>query len=104
MKHTATVVVVAVCVLAGCTPLSMTDMHLTGTPKPQYFDAGERVAALGPIAPAGLQQFAPLFSNALVTALKEAQPPIRALSFQETGNLVNDRGLAADYRDLLSPA
>jgi hypothetical protein len=102
MKHTATIVVIAVSVLAGCTPLSMTDMHVTGTPKPQYFDAGERVAALGPIAPASLQQFAPLFSSALVTALEEARPPIRALSFRESGNLVNDRGLAADYGDLVS--
>jgi hypothetical protein len=36
------------------------DMHVTGTPKPQDFNAGERVAALGLIA-------------------------IRALSFQESG-------------------
>src|ERR1700756_2732255 len=102
MKHTAKFLVVAVCVLAGCAPLSMTDMHLTATPKPQYFDAGERVAALGLIAPAGLQQFAPLFSNALITALEEAHPPIRALSFQESGNLLNDRDFAADYGDLVS--
>jgi hypothetical protein len=102
MKHTATVVVVALCLFAGCAPLSVTDMHVTGTPKPQYFDAGEHVAALDPIAPASLQQFAPLFSNALVTALEEAHPPIRALPFQESGNLLNDRGLAADYGDLVS--
>jgi hypothetical protein len=102
MKHTATVVVVAVCLSVGCTPLSMTDMHVTGTPKPQHFDAGERVAALGLIAPASLQQFAPLFSNALITALEEAHPPIRALSFQESGNLVNDQGLTAEYGDLVS--
>jgi hypothetical protein len=80
----------------------MTDMHVTDTPKPRDFDAGERVAALGPIAPAGLQQFAPLFSNALIRALGEAHPPIRALSFQESGNLVNDRDLAPDYGDLVS--
>jgi hypothetical protein len=102
MKHTTTFLVVAVCILAGCAPLSMTDMHVTGTPKPQDFDAGEHVAALGLIAPASLQQFAPLFSNALITALEEAHPPIRALSFQESGNLVNDRDLSADYGDLVS--
>jgi hypothetical protein len=101
MKHTATVVV-AVCLLAGCTPLSMTDVHITGTPKPQYFDPGERIAVLGLIAPGSLQQYAPLFSNALITALEEAHPPIRALSFQESGNLMNDQGLAADYGDLVS--
>jgi hypothetical protein len=102
LKHTATFLVVAVCILPACAPLSMTDMHVTGTLKPQYFDAGERVAALGLIAPASLQQFAPLFSNALITALEETHPPIRALSFQESGNLVNDRDLAADYGDLVS--
>jgi len=102
MRHTATVVVVAACLVAGCTPLSMTDMHVTGTPKPQNFDAGERVATLGPVAPSSLQQFAPLFSDALVRALEEAHPPIRALSFQESANMLNDRGLAADYGDLVS--
>ena len=101
-KHTATFLVGAVCILGGCAPLSMTDMHVTGTPKPQYFDAGERVAALGLIAPANLQQFAPLFSDALTTALEEAHPPILALSFQESGNLVNDRDLAEDYGNLVS--
>jgi hypothetical protein len=102
LEHTTTFLVVAVCILAGCAPLSMTDMHVTGTPRPQYFDAGEGVAVLSLIAPASLQQFAPLFSNALVTALEEAHPPIPALSFRESGNLVNDRGLAADYGDLVS--
>jgi hypothetical protein len=102
MKHTVTSVVVAVCIFAGCTPLSMTDMHVTGTPKPQYFHADEGVAVLGLVAPASLQQFAPLFSNALLTALEEAHPPIRALPFRESGNLVNDRGLVADYSDLVS--
>lgn len=102
MKLTATVAVVAGCLLAGCAPLSMTDMHVTATPKPQYFDPGERVAALGLVAPSGLQQFAPLFSDALVSALEQAHPPIRALSFQQSGNLMNDRGLALDYGDLVS--
>lgn len=102
MKYTDSLLVVAVCILTGCAPLSMTDMHLTGTPKPQNFDAGKRVAALGLIAPASLQQMAPLFSVALITALEKAHPPIRAVSFQESGNLVNDRDLAADYGDLIT--
>jgi len=80
----------------------MTDLHITGTPKPQYFDPGERIAVLRLIAPGSLQQYAPLFSNALITALEEAHPPIHALSFQESGNLMNDQGLAADYGDLVS--
>jgi hypothetical protein len=102
MKRIVKCFVFAVCILAGCAPLSMTDMHVKATPKPQYFDAGERVATLSLIAPASLQQFAPLFSNALITALEVTHPPIRALSFQESGNLVNDRDLAADYGDLVS--
>ena len=102
MKYTAAVVVVAVCLLTGCTPVSLTDAHITGTPKPLSFNTGERVAALDVIAPANLQEFAPLFSNALLAALEEADPTIRAISFQESGNLLNDRGLAADYADLVS--
>jgi len=101
-KYTVTVAVVIACLLAGCTPLSVSDMHVTATPKPQYLDLGERVAALGLVAPSGLQQFAPLLSDTLVSALQEARPPIRALSFQESGNLMNDRDLAADYGDLVS--
>jgi hypothetical protein len=80
----------------------MTDTHITGTPKPQSFDVTERVAALGLIAPVSLQGFAPLLSNALETALEEARPPIRAISFRETGNLLNDQALAADYADLVT--
>jgi hypothetical protein len=80
----------------------MTDMHVTGTPKPQYFDAGGRVALLGLIAPASLQQFAPLLSDALAAAMQAANPRIRAFSFQESGNLMNDRGLTSDYGDLVS--
>jgi len=101
MKHFATVVV-AVCLLTGCAPLSMTDVHITGTAKPQHFDPGERVAVFGLIAPGGLQQYGPLLSNALVSALEETHPPVRALSFRESGNLMNDQGLTADYGDLVS--
>ena len=103
MKHSAgAFFVVAVSLLAGCTPLYMTDTHITGTPKPQTFNPADRVAVLGLISPPGLQGFAPLLSNALKTALEQARPPLRAISFQESGNLLNDRGLAADYADLVS--
>lgn len=102
MKPAAAIVMVTVCLLAGCTPVSMTDTHITGTPKPQSFNTGEHVAAFNPIAPANLQEFAPLFSNALVTALQETNPPVPSISFQKSGNLLNDRGLAADYGDLVS--
>src|SRR5262249_59571996 len=101
-KYASAVVLVAVCILTGCTPVSLTDTHITGTPQPQSFNTDERVAALDVIAPANLQEFAPVFSNALLTALEQTTPPIRAMSFQESGNLLNDRGLAADYADLVS--
>jgi hypothetical protein len=103
MKHSAgAIFVVAVTLLTGCTPLYMTDTHITGTPKPQSFDVAERVATFGLIAPVSLQGFGPTLSNALESALEEARPPIRAMSFLEIGNLLNDRGLTADYADLLS--
>ena len=102
MKYAAAVAIVAGFFLSGCSPLSMTDVHVTGTAKPEHFDPGERVALLGLVAPGGLQQFAPVFSNALVMALQQADPPIRALSFQESGNLMNDHGVTADYGDLVS--
>jgi hypothetical protein len=103
MKYSVGVIFMfAVSFLAGCTPLYMTDTHITGTPKPQSFDAAERVAVLGLIAPVSLQGLAPLLSNGLENALKETRPPLRAISFQESGNLLNDRGSAADYADLVS--
>ena len=103
VKQTAgAIFAAAVCLLAGCTLLYVTDTHITGTPKPQSFGVAEGVAALGLVAPVGLQGFAPLLSNALNTALEEARPPIRVISFQETINLLNDRGLAVDYADLVS--
>jgi len=101
MKYTALVVVLAVCLLTSCTPVSLTDAHITGTPKPPSFNTGERVAALDVVAPANLQEFAPFFSNALLAALEEAEPPIRAISFRESGNVLNDQGLAEDYADLV---
>jgi hypothetical protein len=101
-RYAGTIFVFAASFLAACTPLYTSDTNITGTPKPQSFDVAERVASLGLIAPVSLQGLAPLLSNALKTALEEAHPPIRAISFQETGNLLNDRGLAADYADLVS--
>jgi len=103
MKRSASAVfLVTLPFLASCTPLYSSDTHIDGTPKPQSFDVAERVAALDLIAPVSLQGLAPLFCNALSTALEEAHPPIRATSFRETGNRLNDRGLAGDYAKLVS--
>jgi hypothetical protein len=103
MKRSAgAVFLVVLPLLAGCTPLFSSDTHIAGTPKPQSFEVAERVATLDIIAPVSLQGLAPLFGNALSTALEEAQPPIRATSFRETGNRLNDQGLAGDYAKLVS--
>jgi hypothetical protein len=93
---------VALSLLTGCAPLYSSDTHIAGTPKPQSFDVVERVATLNIIAPVSLQGLAPLFCNALATALEDTRPPIRATSFQLTGNLLNEQGLAGDYADLVA--
>jgi hypothetical protein len=71
----------------------------------QSFDVGELrrepVAALGLLAPAGLQGFNPSLSHALVAALAEASPPIRGISTREMLNALNEKGLAAEYTDLI---
>src|SRR5215470_4277754 len=41
-KYASAVVLVAVCILTGCTPVSLTDTHITGTPQPQSFNTDER--------------------------------------------------------------
>ena len=101
-RSAGAVLVVALSLLAGCTPLYSSDTNIAGTPKPQSFDVAERVAALDIIAPVSLQGLAPLLGNALSTALEEADPPIRATSFRETGNRLNEQGLAGDYANLVS--
>ena len=92
--------------LASCTPLYMWDTHTTSTPRPRSFDvtelAREPVATLGLVPPAGLQGFSPSLSHALFTAVSEASPSIRGISTQETLNVLNTQGLAAEYADLIS--
>lgn len=92
---------------AGCsTPFHMSDDHVTSTPRPPAVDmamlACEPVASLGIVAPAGIQGLNPTLSHALTTALAQASPPIRALPMPEVLNRLTDRGLAAEYADLLA--
>jgi hypothetical protein len=90
----------------GCTPLYLWDTHTTSTPRAQSFDVGELerepVAAFGLLAPAGLQGFNPSLSHALFAALAEASPPIRGISTREMLNALNEKGLAAEYTELIS--
>ena len=92
--------------IAGCTPLYLSDTHTTSTPRLQFFDvselAREQVATLGLLTPAGLQGFNPALSHALNAALSEASPPIRGIAAHETVNLVNQEGLAAEYGALIA--
>jgi len=95
-------------IVAGCTPVYTADTHTTSTPRAQSFDASnltsDRVAALGLVAPANLQGFGPSLSHALITALTQVQPPIRAIPAYETISIVNEhgQGMAQNYADLIA--
>ena len=84
----------------------MSDAYITSTPTARQIDvsklAVEPVAVLGVIAPANLQGLGPSLSDALVNALAKAQPPIRAIPVYDTVSIINERGLAQNYVDLLS--
>lgn len=96
----------AAALIAGCTPLYLSDTHTTSTPRPQFFNvtelAREQVATLGLLTPAGLQGFNPPLSHALNAALSEASPPIRGIAAHETVNVLNQQGLAAEYGTLIA--
>jgi hypothetical protein len=96
----------AASLLAGCTPTYLWDINTTSTPGSLSFDvvelAREPVAVLGPLTPAGLQRFGPPLSHALATVLSQESPSVRGIFPPATVNLLNDRGLAAEYADLIS--
>ena len=96
----------AALLMAGCGPVYLSDTYATSTPRSESFNAGalagEPVATLGVVAPANLQGFSPTVSLALATALAEVSPPIREITTFETVNRLTDRGLAAEYADLLT--
>ena len=96
----------AAALIAGCTPLYLSDTHTTSTPRPQFFNvtelAREQVATLGLLTPAGLQGFNPPLSHALNAALSEASPPIRGIAAHETVNVLNQQGLATEYGTLIA--
>jgi hypothetical protein len=96
----------AATLIAGCTPLYLSDTHTTSTPRPQLFNvtelAREQVATLGLLTPAGLQGFNPPLSHALNAALSEVSPPIRGIAAYETVNVLNQQGLATEYGTLIA--
>jgi hypothetical protein len=91
-----------IALLAGCTPVYLWDTHTTSMPRPQSFDVATPVATLSLLAPASLQGFSPFLSRALIAAISEASPSIRGIPANETVNVINGQGLAAEYADLIS--
>ena len=93
-------------ILHGCTPLYVSEVSITSTPRTQSFDvarlASHPVAVLGVVAPPSLQGFSPSLSLALVKAIENARPTIHAIPGYETLSLLNEQGLAQDYADLIS--
>jgi hypothetical protein len=57
---------------------------------------------LGPMTPAGLQGFSPFLSRALIAAISEVSPSLRAIPTHETVNIINAQGLSPDYGELIS--
>lgn len=92
--------------LQGCTPLYVSDDSITSTPRAQSFDAAamasQPIAVAGIIAPPGLEGFSASLSLALVAATDETRPPIQAIPPYRTLSLLNEKGLARDYADLIS--
>ncbi|HEU4342227.1 MAG TPA: hypothetical protein VFU31_11700 [Candidatus Binatia bacterium] len=104
-RVSAAIYAFSVMFIVGCTPLYMWDTHITSTPRPNSGVAelaGEPVAMLGPITPAGLQGFSPFLSRSLIAAISEASPSFRGIPTHETVNVINGQGLSGEYTDLIS--
>ena len=100
------IIALTAALLAGCTPIYTWDISTTSIARPPSFDVGELsrqpVATVGLVASAGLQGHSTSVSHALVAALAQVSPPIRAIAAHEIANALNDQGLATEYADLLS--
>ena len=97
----------AAALLTGCsTPLHTWAVHTTATPRLTPFDSAgltrDTVATFGLATPAALQGFGPGVGHALANALSQASPAIRAIPAYETLSRLNQRGLAAEYGDLVA--
>jgi hypothetical protein len=92
--------------LHGCTPIYVSDASITSTPRTQSLDvarlSSEPVPVLGLITPPPLQGFSASLSVALVRAIAKADPPIHAIPAYQTLGLINEKGLARDYTELIS--
>jgi hypothetical protein len=101
-----TLLAASTALLTACgSPLYVWDTHTTSTPRTRGLELAEvgrqPVAVLPVVAPGALQGFSASVSHALVRTLPELTPPLSALATPDVVNVVNTRGLAADYADLL---
>jgi len=100
------IIALTAALLAGCSPIYMWDISTNSTARPPSFDVSElsrqSVATVGLVTSAGLSGHSTSMSHALVAALAEVSPPIRAIPAHEVANAMNDRGLATEYAELLS--
>ena len=100
------VLALAAALLGGCTsPLYTWDSHTTATPQASVDVASlsqQSVATLGLVTPAALAGFAPSVSQSLVRALAEASPPIRGMAPVDSVSALNEKGLAAEYAEMLA--
>src|SRR5262249_19602703 len=100
------IIVLAVALLAGCTPIYTWDTNTTSTARSPSFDIGELahrpVATIGVVAPGGLAGYSIALSHAPIDALSHASPPIRGIPAHEIANAINDQGFSTEYGELLS--
>jgi hypothetical protein len=100
------IIVLAVALLAGCTPIYTWDTNTTSTARPPSFDVAELahqpVATIGVVAPGGLTGYSVSLSHALIDALSHTSPLIRGIPAHEVANAINDQGLSTEYGELLS--
>jgi hypothetical protein len=93
--------------LAGCAaPVSTWDTHTSVTPRPPAIDVAEvtrqPIATLGLVTPSGLQGFAPTLTQALVRALADSSPPVRAATPIDVLSALNGAGLTGQYAELIA--
>jgi hypothetical protein len=98
---------VSAMLLAGCAgPISTWDTHTSAAPKPLTVNVAEvtrqPLATRGRVAPGGRQGVAPSLTQALVRALAEASPPIRAAAPLDVLSALNELGLTAQYAELIA--
>ena len=100
------IVVLAVAVLPGYTPIYTWGMNTTSDARSPSFDIGELahqpVATIGVVAPGRLTGYSIALSLALIDALSHTSPPIRGIPAHEVANAINDQGLSTEYGELLS--